>query len=127
MIGERTNIDKTNDLCPECGNPMGWTEGLLKDGGVDSTVGRYGCMPCRIFAKPTESRAIRKGKELAPQYVKKRNRVRSIMKYKIGTQIGILRALQHCATCDNDAGSPCTCNGKCNCPHCMDRGNYKSR
>ena len=127
MIGDRTSIDETNDPCPECGKPMGWTEGLLHDGAVETTSGRYGCMPCRIFAKQTESRETRAGRAEASKYVGQKNVVSKIMGKSVGRQLGILRSLQHCRTCANPAGTPCSCEGKCNCPHCLDRGNYKGK
>ena len=126
-IGETTTIDRTNEECPECGKPMGWTEGLLSAGSRKPDVGRYSCLPCGLFKKSTDSRAIRKGKAMAPEFVGKRNVVSSIRGLGVGVQLGILRALQHCRTCKNNAGTPCTCDGKCDCPHCLDRGNYKGK
>jgi hypothetical protein len=97
---------------------MGWTEGLLSDGALDITKGRYGCSHCNIFMKQTESRAIIKGRALAHTLKIKHVLDKKLTKHSCATQIGFFRELQHCATCHNDFGDPCTCKGKCNCLYC---------
>lgn len=126
-MGETTTTHSTNEKCPECGKPMSWTEGLLKHGSRDKGVGRFSCRPCGLFKTPGDSREIREGKAMASEFVGQRNVVKKIMRFSGTVQLGILRALQHCKTCENDAGDPCTCEGKCSCPHCLDRGNYKGK
>jgi hypothetical protein len=105
---------------------MRWKEGLLDDSGSrDMTVGRHFCVPCNLTCKPTESRAIRKGKKLAESGVLKGAHAldKRVTSMSLGNQLGYLRARQHCATCGNNMGEPCTCKGKCNCLYCkIERG-----
>ena len=121
-MGERTTESITNDTCPICKKPMQWTEGLLSDGGLHVDTGRYSCSTCNIFVNMEESRAVRKGRELANvlpfdiHCMDKR-----VTSQSCGTQIGILREQQHCATCKNDMGEPYTCDGKCNCVYCQSK------
>jgi hypothetical protein len=73
---------------------MDWKEGLLNDGIRDLTVGRYYCVPCRLNMKMTESRAIRKGRQLSNKFdgisaLDKRIRV-----LPVAVQIGLLRERQ---------------------------------
>jgi hypothetical protein len=121
-IGETTTTSAQNDLCPECGKLMAWTEGLLGGAGARGVeTGRCSCLPCRIFMKPVESRDITKGKKMAENLRGVHFMDKKITKQSCAVQIGILRARQHCKTCDNSMGDPCTCNGKCNCLYCRDR------
>lgn len=123
-IGERTSTDESNDKCPICNKPMGWTEGLLNStGSVDGTVGRYGCIDCRLFEREKESRATTKGRELAHTLKIKNPFDKNLIKYDIATQIGYFREIQHCKTCKNNMGEPCICEGNCDCLYCkIERG-----
>ncbi len=121
-VGEATTFNEDNDRCPECKKIMGWTEGLLRDGARDQTVGRYACVPCGILVNMKESRAIRRGKQMAETLPLDIHCMdRRITSQSVGVQLGILRAQQHCATCENTAGDPCICEGKCNCLYCRIR------
>jgi len=119
-VGETTSISKNNEPCPECGKPMSWTEGLLWGGARDGAMGRYGCMPCRLFKKPGESRAMQRGRELAnsDEFIGVYAMDKKITSLSCNTQIGLLRERQHCKTCKNNMGDPCKCGGKCNCLYC---------
>ena len=123
MPGETTTTSKRNKKCPVCREPMGWVEGLLTDSGRDSTQGRYGCTTCGVISKMGESRATRRGRRTAHELSGVHCMDKRITSQSVGTQIGILRERMHCATCENNAGDPCTCNGKCNCLYCRERRN----
>lgn len=73
---------------------MNWQEGLLDDGVRDMTVGRYYCDACHLFMKQTESRAIRKGMNLAKKLEGVHCMDKRITRYSSAIQIGILRELQ---------------------------------
>jgi len=94
-VGETTTISKQNKKCPKCGAPMGWTEGLLRDGGRDVTKGRYSCMPCQLICKQADSRAVRRGKNLAKKYKGIPAMDERITRLSTAEQIGLLRARQH--------------------------------
>lgn len=79
--------------CPECKTTMKWQEGLLSDSGRNMSVGRHYCMDCRIFKKPVESRAIRKGRRLAKDLKGVHCMDKRITQYSATVQIGILREL----------------------------------
>ena len=112
MMNKRQSLDPANDCCHICNAPMVWTEGLLSDGGVDPTTGKYGCPRCHTAAEMTESRAVKRGRALAHDLKGVPAMSRAITHFSGGTQIGILRERQHCKTCHNNMGDPCTCGGK---------------
>ncbi len=119
--GKALSFNKKNKKCPVCKKPMGWVEGLLRDGSREPTTGRYGCVPCGVIDKMQDSRATRRGKRMAEDLVGVPCMDKRITSQSVGVQIGILRAQQHCATCGNNMGDPCTCKGKCNCVYCRER------
>ncbi len=120
-MGETTTECVDNEKCPECGEPMSWAEGLLMDGGRSMEVGKFSCMKCGLFKVPKESRATRRGRKLAHDLIDVHCMDKRITQYDAATQIGILREQQHCATCGNAMGEPCTCKGKCDCLYCRIR------
>ncbi len=111
--------------CPKCKKPMRWQEGLLTDSGSrDTTVGREYCSNCNLRGKPTESIAVSNGKRLAKNLRGVRAMDKRITQHSSATQIGILRALQHCATCgqptyptEGRKERQCHCKA-CGCPYC---------
>lgn len=115
----RTTSNKRNAKCPLCKEPMDWTEGLLIDGSVDFSHGRYSCVKCGVLVAPTDSRDTRKGKRMAEKLPLDISCMdERITSQNAAVQVGILRAQQHCKTCSNNMGDPCTCEGKCNCLYC---------
>ena len=113
--------------CPKCKTSMLWQEGLLDDGGGrDMSVGRYYCTDCGIIGLPMPSNAVREGGELADKMVDVGAMDREITKRSVGSQLGILRARQHCATCHQPTYSSdpkpeheCHCT-KCKCLYCRE-------
>jgi len=111
--------------CPECKKTMKWQEGLLDSSGSrDLTVGKHYCPHCNIFAAKTESRAIKKGRRMAQDLVGTHAMDKKITSEKGATQIGILRARQHCATCGypwypETEETKCKCTD-CNCLYCKE-------
>lgn len=120
QLRDATTLHRDNKKCPKCDSPMEWTEGLLRDGARDISMGRYSCPHCLLFEAPKESRATQKGRELAHDLIGVDCMSRAITGLSIATQIGILRERQHCTTCDNALGEPCTCKGKCDCLYCRE-------
>lgn len=111
--------------CPKCKATMKWQEGLLDDGTRDMTIGKHYCPACNIVGKTTESRAIKKGKRLAKGLIGVHCMDKKITRHSSTIQIGILRAMQHCATCGlpnypQTEDNSCACVG-CDCPYCESR------
>jgi len=106
--------------CPECKKEMKWQEGLLTDSGSrDKEVGRYYCMKCRIFARPKESKEVRKGRALAHELGVVNWNDKRLLAQSASAQIGYFREIQHCATCGNAIGEPCLCKN-CDCLYCRE-------
>ena len=112
--------------CPECKRGMAWQEGLLGGSGDrDTTKGRYYCSRCRISMGSQESREIKKGRELAPELVGVHAMSKKVTSHSCATQIGILRARQHCTTCgkpslpERSKADYCHCK-KCTCLYCAE-------
>jgi len=112
--------------CPDCKKEMKWIEGLLSDAGSrDMTYGRYACDDCRIYMNKQESRGLRIGKGLSLQNEFKDAQAmdKVITDLPGEQQIGFLRAIQHCATCERpnypetEMEDFCFCK-KCKCPYC---------
>ena len=108
-------------ICPECKKEMTWQEGLLpfEGGSRDMTKGKYSCMHCLIFVNAKESRATVKGRALAHGLVGVSAMSKRITSQSCAEQIGLLRERQHCTTCHNDMGEPCTCTD-CDCLYCRE-------
>ncbi len=107
--------------CPECKKTMKWQEGLLVDGTRDMSFGRYYCLDCRIFAKSTESKGIRKGRKMAPELTGVHCMDKKITSQSTASQIGILRERMHCSTCNSYyPDNPCKCTD-CDCLYCREK------
>lgn len=82
--------------CPECKKQMQWTEGLLNEAGNrDMTVGKHFCRGCRIYSKPVESKAVKRGRRLAKEFKDLPWNDKRMLSLPGAVQIGILRARQN--------------------------------
>ena len=121
---------KPEKYCPECNNEILW-KSITSELGAPLYQGH--CPNCNIVFRGRENPEIAKGKELAKNLIGVNCLDKRITKHSGNTQIGILRAMQHCATCGKPtyliAGkwkpgekekNKCHCRN-CNCVYCTER------
>ena len=84
----------TNKKCRECGQPMVWLEGLMRNRSIDFNFGKYVCETCRISCKTEDSKAMKKGRKLAKKYNTPDFYWIDIKHLPIAIQLGILREIQ---------------------------------
>ena len=107
-------MPQAEENCPECGGRIHWR--TIHHIGAPIYNGH--CPKCNIVFRNRETPQIAKGKRMAKDLIGVHCMDKRITSQPCDVQIGILRAKQHCKTCQQLSYN-CKCIG-CNCICCME-------
>lgn len=117
---KKEEMQKPEENCPECGGKIHWKT-VYSELGAPIYNGH--CPKCAIVFRNRECPEVTKGKNLAKELIGAGAMDKRITSQSCNTQIGILRAKQHCKTCGGLSWE-CKCEN-CNCISCMENKSHK--
>lgn len=101
----------------QCGGTINWK---VINGPLGSSMHKGLCKECNSIYTDDETPDHKLGKRLAHDMGVVDWENKSLLNHNTDTQIGYFRAIQHCATCKNAIGEPCTCVD-CDCIYCKNK------
>ena len=92
----KSEIKLPEKNCPKCAGTILWK---IVIGGFGAPIYNGHCPKCAIVFKNREVSEVTEGKELAKELIGTDCMDEKITQHSTNTQIGILRAMQHCSSC----------------------------
>ena len=112
-----SKLIKPEEKCSECKGKILW-KSIVDDLGAPLYQGH--CPKCAIVFKGREDPELARGRKLAENLINVSCMDKRVTQHSVNTQIGFLRAKQHCATCEGSyLYDSCKCKN-CKCLHCQE-------